>query len=68
MSSRTVVGRFRKSSYSGAGQASECVEVARTADGGRAVRDSKDPARGTAYFSPTAWQTFITDLNRNRAS
>ncbi|MGP3989983.1 DUF397 domain-containing protein [Streptomyces sp. 3N207] len=62
MNSRTVIGRFRKSSYSGAGQASECVEVACTGDGGQAVRDSKDPARGTAYFGAAAWQAFVRGL------
>ncbi|UNZ19426.1 DUF397 domain-containing protein [Streptomyces sp. 891-h] len=62
MNSRTAVSRFRKSSYSGAGEASECVEVACTADGGRAVRDSKDPARGTAYFGAGAWREFVNGL------
>ncbi|MFD3648797.1 DUF397 domain-containing protein [Streptomyces cyaneofuscatus] len=37
---------FRKSSHSSGGQGSECLEVAHTADGGRAVRDSKKPAGG----------------------
>ncbi|MBQ1123722.1 DUF397 domain-containing protein [Streptomyces sp. B15] len=62
MNSRTVVSRFRKSSYSGAGEASECVEVAHTADNGRAVRDSKDTARGTAYFGAGAWRAFTAHL------
>ncbi|MGP3976910.1 DUF397 domain-containing protein [Streptomyces sp. 8N114] len=62
MSRKTVVSPFRKSSYSGGGSANECVEVAHTADGGRAVRDSKDPARGTAYFGAAAWREFVSGL------
>ncbi|MBQ0863219.1 DUF397 domain-containing protein [Streptomyces smyrnaeus] len=62
----TITTLFRKSSYSG-GDHSECVEVAHTSDNGRAVRDSKDTARGTTYFAPGAWQAFITYLNRSEA-
>ncbi|WP_430542436.1 DUF397 domain-containing protein [Streptomyces iconiensis] len=40
----------------------DCVEVAHTADGGRAVRDSKVPARGTQHFSAGAWRTFTAEL------
>jgi hypothetical protein len=48
---------FRKSSYSnGAGN---CVEVAPTTDGGRAVRDSKDQAGPCLYFNPAEWRAFI---------
>ncbi|MFF6904628.1 DUF397 domain-containing protein [Streptomyces sp. NPDC012389] len=43
---------FRKSSYSSGGQGSECLEVALTADGGRAVRDSKNPAGGFSSSGP----------------
>ncbi|MET9529461.1 DUF397 domain-containing protein [Streptomyces sp. NPDC006649] len=59
MSSPQIVNSFRKSSYSGA-NLNECVEVAETAYGGRAVRDSKRPAHGTTYHSPTAWAAFLT--------
>ncbi|MFI7240788.1 DUF397 domain-containing protein [Streptomyces qinglanensis] len=62
MNRKTVVRPFRTSSYSGGGSANECVEVAHTAAGGRAVRDSKDPARGTAYFGAQAWQAFVSAL------
>ncbi|MGX1853954.1 DUF397 domain-containing protein [Streptomyces sp. NPDC055299] len=48
-----------KSSYSGGGSANECVEVAHTADGGRAVRDSKDRGGGTQFHTPAAWAGFI---------
>jgi len=59
MNRRTIVSPFRKSSYSGGGTANECVEVARTIGGGRAVRDSKDPARGAVYFGAEAWGAFV---------
>lgn len=52
-----VVGPFRKSSYSG--PESNCVEVADTATGGRAVRDSKDQAGPMLTFAPGGWQAFI---------
>ncbi|MGH3909142.1 MAG: DUF397 domain-containing protein [Pseudonocardiaceae bacterium] len=39
---------WRKSSRSGGG--GECVEVARLADGARAVRDSKNPTGPTLRF------------------
>ncbi|WP_342636753.1 MULTISPECIES: DUF397 domain-containing protein [unclassified Streptomyces] len=50
---------FRKSSYSSGGQGSERLEVAHTADGGRAVRDSKNPAGGLQFFEPEDWAAFI---------
>ncbi|WP_435808435.1 DUF397 domain-containing protein [Streptomyces microflavus] len=50
---------FQKSSYSSGGQGSECLEVAHTADGGRAVRDSKNPAGGLHFFGPGHWAAFI---------
>jgi hypothetical protein len=54
-----VVGLFRKSSYSGA--QSNCVEVAGTTIGGRAVRDSKDQTGGPMLtFAPGSWQAFLT--------
>ncbi|MCL7380746.1 DUF397 domain-containing protein [Streptomyces sp. 35G-GA-8] len=52
-----VVGPYRKSSYSG--QENNCVEVAPTANGGRAVRDSKDRSRPSLHFGPASWQTFL---------
>ncbi|MFE2375588.1 DUF397 domain-containing protein [Streptomyces sp. NPDC059398] len=50
---------FRKSSFSSSTDKQECVEVAGTADGGRAVRDSKCPAHGITYHSPAAWAAFL---------
>ncbi|MFE3741139.1 DUF397 domain-containing protein [Streptomyces sp. NPDC059134] len=53
-----AVGPYRKSSYSG--PESNCVEVAPTSNGGRAVRDSKDLARLPLGFAPAEWQIFLT--------
>jgi hypothetical protein len=52
-----VVGPFRKSSYSG--QQGNCIEVAPTAVGGRAVRDSKDQAGPVLAFARSGWQAFL---------
>ncbi|GEB52725.1 MULTISPECIES: DUF397 domain-containing protein [Streptomyces] len=62
MRSRGTTTAFRKSSYSGGGDSNECVEVAQTRAGGRAVRDSKQPRGGTAYFGSVAWQAFTRGL------
>ncbi|PVC91667.1 DUF397 domain-containing protein [Streptomyces sp. CS014] len=59
MSSQDIVTPFERSSYSSGGQGTECVEVAHTADGGRAVRDSKDPAAGLQFYGPDHWAAFI---------
>ncbi|MEW1718410.1 DUF397 domain-containing protein [Streptomyces sp. NPDC093109] len=53
-----VIGPYRKSSYSG--QENNCVEIAVTANGGRAVRDSKDPARPPLGFARAQWKIFLT--------
>ncbi|MFI1359651.1 DUF397 domain-containing protein [Streptomyces sp. NPDC020898] len=54
-----VVGPFRKSSYSG--QQGNCIEVAPTTVGGRAVRDSKNAtgAGPILTFAPGGWQAFL---------
>jgi hypothetical protein len=54
-----VVSPFWKSSYSGAENA--CVEVADTADRGRAIRDSKQPGDGGPLLtvSRESWHGFI---------
>ncbi|MGW8986851.1 DUF397 domain-containing protein [Streptomyces parvus] len=59
MSSQDIVTPFERSSYSSGGQGTECVEVAHTADGGRAVRDSKDRAAGLQFYGPDDWAAFI---------
>ncbi|MFJ7330063.1 DUF397 domain-containing protein [Streptomyces cyaneofuscatus] len=59
MSRQGIVSPFERSSYSSGGQGTECVEVAHTADGGRAVRDSKNPAGGLQFYGPGHWAAFI---------
>ncbi|WP_329385257.1 DUF397 domain-containing protein [Streptomyces sp. NBC_01351] len=51
---------WHKSSYSGSN--SNCVEVAETTHGGRAVRDSKDTARPRIHCAAPAWGAFIGGL------
>jgi uncharacterized protein DUF397/GLTT repeat-containing protein len=43
-----------KSSYSG-GESANCVQIAALPGGGRAVRDSKDPAGVVLLLSPAQW-------------
>lgn len=52
-----TVSPFRKSSYSS--QLGECVEVADTAPGGRAVRDSKRQDGPLLTVSRESWQAFV---------
>lgn len=52
-----IVGTFSKSSYSD--QQGDCVEVAPLANGGRAVRDSKDSGYGTQLHAPDAWAALL---------
>ncbi|MFI8432897.1 DUF397 domain-containing protein [Streptomyces sp. NPDC079020] len=58
MNNQAIVSEFKKSSASQGGQ-QECVEVAHTADGGRAVRDSKNRESGLQFFAPAEWAAFI---------
>ncbi|WFB10370.1 DUF397 domain-containing protein [Streptomyces sp. LX-29] len=54
-----------KSSYSSNGQ--NCVEVATpsmSADGGMAVRDSKDPSGPALVFSARGWSSFVAAIKR----
>lgn len=51
---------WRKSSYSGDGQ--NCVEVANLPDGGRAVRDSKDPGGSILQFTESEWTAFLSGV------
>jgi len=62
VSSQEIVSPFMKSSYSGGGSANECVEVARTGSGGRAVRDSKSPDAGTQFYTPGEWAAFVAGM------
>ncbi|MEU0808634.1 DUF397 domain-containing protein [Streptomyces sp. NPDC005970] len=57
-----AIGPYRKSSYSGG--ENNCVEIAETADHGRAVRDSKDQSGPHLTFTGAAWQAFLLDVKR----
>jgi hypothetical protein len=50
-----------KSSFSGNGSGSDCVEVAKI-EGGRALRDSKNPAGGDLRFPEDQMTAFLQDL------
>lgn len=50
-----------KSSYS-SGTGGNCVEVAERPDGGRAVRDSKDPDGPRLTFGSAAWEAFTASV------
>ncbi|MDO0934763.1 DUF397 domain-containing protein [Streptomyces sp. DG2A-72] len=54
------IGPFRKSSYSGA--QGDCVEVAATATGGRAVRDSKNQSGPHLLVGTDSWHAFLTGV------
>ncbi|WP_217246232.1 DUF397 domain-containing protein [Streptomyces sp. AC602_WCS936] len=58
-----VASPFWKSSYSG--QENNCVEVADTAPGGRAVRDSKRQDGGPLLtVSRESWAAFLTQFGQ----
>ncbi|WP_432143892.1 DUF397 domain-containing protein [Streptomyces sp. bgisy084] len=65
LESREIVTEFVKARAS-QGINQECVEVACTANGGRAVRDSKDRAAGTQFHGPEAWGAFLGALKNGR--
>lgn len=52
---------WRKASQSSA-QGSDCVEVAELGDGGRAVRQSKDPDWPQLRFTASEWKAFIAGV------
>lgn len=52
---------FHKSSYSGS-QGGSCVEVAELGDGGRLVRDSKDPDGPVLRFTAAEWRAFVAGV------
>ncbi|NKE57625.1 DUF397 domain-containing protein [Lentzea sp. PSKA42] len=53
----TQAREWRKSSYSGATEDDNCVEVSVALDA--LVRDSKNPSGGVLTFGSTAWKNFI---------
>ncbi|MBW8739043.1 MAG: DUF397 domain-containing protein [Streptomyces turgidiscabies] len=62
MKNRTIVTEFKKSNASTAAGA-DCVEIAQTADGGRAIRDSKAPHGPVLFFAPTEWNAFSAGVS-----
>ncbi|MEY9838590.1 DUF397 domain-containing protein [Streptacidiphilus sp. EB103A] len=60
MTNPEIVGPFVKSSFSG--QQGDCVEVAPLADGGKAVRDSKDQGGPVLRFTPAEWSAFVSGV------
>ncbi|WP_078495714.1 DUF397 domain-containing protein [Streptomyces xiaopingdaonensis] len=61
MKNQEIVTEFRKSSFSQGAQ-QECVEVAMTADGGRAIRDSKNRGDGTQFYTQSEWTAFVAGV------
>lgn len=58
MSNDLVWIKAKKSSGSGG----NCVEIARLSDGGRVIRDSKNPDGGILKVSRGQWQEFISTV------
>lgn len=52
---------WRKSSFSG-GNGGQCVETANLPDGGRLVRNSKDPNGSAVQFTAAEWTAFISGV------
>ena len=64
MRSETVertTGEWYKSSFSN-GRGGMCVEIMNQADGGRSVRDSKNPAGPVLDFSADEWGAFTAGV------
>ena len=55
-----IITPFRKSSYSA--QQNACVELALTATGFHAVRDSKHASGPVQFFGAEAWTRFIQSV------
>ncbi|MFF4529191.1 DUF397 domain-containing protein [Streptomyces sp. NPDC001407] len=58
MKEQEIVTEFRKATASQPG-ANECVEVAGTADGGRAIRHSKAPDGPKLFYTKAEWAAFL---------
>lgn len=56
-------GAWRKSSYSGDAQTSDCVEVA-PLGATTGIRDTKARDRGHLEATPSNWRAFLTALRR----
>lgn len=52
---------WRKSTRSG-GQTGNCVETADLPNGGRAIRNSKDPNGPMVFFTAAEWAAFVAGV------
>ncbi|MGA4849409.1 DUF397 domain-containing protein [Streptomyces sp. G5(2025)] len=59
-----IITEFRKSSYSD--QQGDCLEIAHTRTGGRAVRDSKHRVGPALIFPLEAWDGFVAGIKADR--
>ncbi|NDZ77258.1 DUF397 domain-containing protein [Streptomyces sp. SID10853] len=62
MADKRIATPVRTCSFRSSTDGQECAEAAGALDGSRAVRDSKRPAYGTTYHSPTAWTAFLAAM------
>jgi hypothetical protein len=53
--------QWRKSSYSGS-NGGACVEVAVLPEGGRAIRDSKNPDGARLSYTADEWRAFVAGV------
>lgn len=60
MTRPAIVGPFVKSAYSG--QQDNCVETAPLANGGKAIRDSKDQGGTMLFFDADKWTAFVAGV------
>lgn len=58
-----MITAWRKSSYSGGHEQSDCVEVG-LGPGVVGIRDTKDRLAGQLTVSRTAWRAFVRRVNR----
>jgi len=61
-----ITTAFSKSSYSD--QQGDCLEIAETADGGRAIRDSKSLPGPLLHLGSGPWSTFLTAVKADAFS
>lgn len=61
-----ITTAFSKSSYSD--QQGDCLEMAETADGGRAIRDSKSLSGPLLRLGSGPWSTFLTSVKEDTVS
>lgn len=57
-----ITGPWRKATASGAN--GNCVETAPLADGGMAVRDSKNPDGAALFFTKGEWDAFLDGVSK----